>query len=155
MITHELISSEWEKDYPKPKEVRKNLENLAEITLTFENKYNKYWDYYHVAERQLQQSKTRHRRTESVLKRYYSKKPLTDEEVSYFNLDPLNVSFTKQEIDMMVKSHDKYGESEMTIKSAESLVERIRECIKFIQFWKSNQRDFIGMYRLVNGYVKE
>ena len=38
---------------------------------------------------------------------------------------------------MMVKSHDKYGESEMTIKSAESLVERIKECIDFVRKWST------------------
>ncbi len=155
MITHELISQEWEKDYPKPKEIRKNLENLAEITLTFENKYNKYWDFYSQAESQLHRKKAQHRKLESVLKRYFSKKHVSDAEIEYFNLEPLNTSFTKTEIDLMVKSHDKYSESEMSIKSMESLLERIKECIKFISSWKFNQKDFIGMYRLVNGYVKE
>lgn len=155
MITHELISSEWEKDYPSYQYVKKNLENLPEITLNFENTFNKYWDFYYKAERQAQLAKTRHRKIEAVLKRYYSKKPLTEEEVNDFNLDPLNISFTKQEVDMMVKSHDKYGESEMTIKSAESLVERIKECIDFVRKWSYNQKDFIGLYRLINGYAKE
>ena len=45
MITHELISAEWDKDYPSYQYVKKNLENLTEITLNFENTFNKYWDF--------------------------------------------------------------------------------------------------------------
>jgi len=155
MITHELISEEWKKDYPTYQYVKKNLENLPEITLTFENTWNKYCDFYYKAQRQAQLAKNKHRKMEVVLKKYYSKRPLTEEEVNDFNLEPLNISFTKQEIEMMVKAHDKYGESEMAIKSAEFLVERIQGCIKFIEKWSFNQKDFINLYRIINGYAKE
>jgi len=155
MITHELITSEWENDYPKPKDVRNNLSNLAEITLKFENAYNKYWDFYQKAERQLFRLKNNHKKIEAVLKMYYSKKPLDDNIIEEFELVPLQISYTKQEIDMMVKSDDRYCKYENEIKMTETLLERIKECIKFISSWKYNQKSFIDIYRLDNGYVRE
>ena len=53
MITHELISSEWNNDYPKYEDITKNLSNLDEITLSVENKYNKYSDFYYEACKEL------------------------------------------------------------------------------------------------------
>lgn len=155
MITHELISEEWEKDYPKPKDVRQNLSNMPGITLTFENKYNKYWDYYQQTERQLFRIKNKHKKLEAILKMYYSKKPLPDKIVEEYQLPRLQISYTKQEVDMMVKSDDRYCELESQINLMESLKERIKECIKFISSWKYNQRSFIDIYRLDNGYVRE
>ena len=43
-VTHELISEEWDKDYPNPKTLKDELQNLRIITLTLENKINKYWN---------------------------------------------------------------------------------------------------------------
>ena len=155
MLTYEFVSSEWEKDYPKYHQLKKRLEGLPETTLSFENKRNKYWDYYQVSKKQLVVAESKRKKVEAVLKRYYSKKPLTEEEVNYFNLDPLNISFTKQEIDMMVRSHDKYCESEISVKSAEFLLEYTKDCLDFISKWGYKQKDFINLYRLINGYVAD
>ena len=43
MLTHELISSEWNQDYPKYENFSKEFSKLSEITLEIENKYNKYF----------------------------------------------------------------------------------------------------------------
>ena len=43
MITYEMVKEDWDKDYPDPKIVKADLENLPAITLTLENKHNKYW----------------------------------------------------------------------------------------------------------------
>ena len=37
-ITHELISEEWEKDYPNPKSLKEDLQNIRIVTLSLENK---------------------------------------------------------------------------------------------------------------------
>lgn len=155
MITHDLISSEWEKDYPKPKDIRKNLSNLSDITLSFENKYNKYWDYYYKTERQLFQLKNKHKKVETILKMYYSKKPLSDDIIEEYKLTPLQISYTKQEIDMMVKSDDRFCLLENDIHETESLLDRIKECVKFITSWKYNQKTFVDIFRLDNGYMRE
>ena len=86
---------------------------------------------------------------------YYSKKPLDDNIIEEFELVPLQISYTKQEVDMMVRSDDRYCKYENEIKMTETLLERIKECIKFISSWKYNQKSFIDIYRLDNGYVRE
>ena len=81
MINHELISEEWNKDYPKYADLAKNLSNLDQITLKVENNYNKYWDYYYKACSELYRLENKLEEIEKILKLYYSKKPLSDENV--------------------------------------------------------------------------
>ncbi|NBU52685.1 MAG: hypothetical protein EBS24_08705 [Chitinophagia bacterium] len=155
MITHEIISVEWNKDYPKPEDVKKNLENLPFITLTLENKHNKYWNYYNVAEKQLNRQNAELRKLTNILRNYYSKKPLPDKVIEQYNLKPLQINYNKNEIDLMIKSSDSYCELETEISSTKSLTERIKEILGFISGWRYHQKDFITMFRITNGLTRE
>lgn len=152
-VTHELITSEWEKDYPKPNEIRQNIKKLPELTLKLENKFNKYWEYYHVVEKQWLLSKKKLKQTENILRTYYSKKPLSDEIIHEYDLQPLQVNYSKTEIDMMVKSDERYCDAEYAVKMEESLMERIKEISKFITSWKYNQKSFIQIFMIENGHI--
>ena len=153
MMNHELISEEWNKDYPKYADLAKNLSNLDQITLKVENNYNKYWDYYYKACSELYRLENKLEEIEKILKLYYSKKPLSDENVQKYNLEALQISYTKQEVDMMVRSDPRICEMKSQIKLKELVVERIKGCIKFITDWKWNHSKFIELYKIKNGII--
>jgi hypothetical protein len=153
MLTHELISSEWNQDYPKYENFSKDFSKLSEITLEIENKYNKYYDFYYQACAELYSLQNKQEQMEKILKLYYSKKPLSDEDIETYKLEPLQVSFTKQEIDMMVRSDERILEIKTKIKIKDLLIERIRGCIKFISDWKWNHSKFIEVYKIKNGII--
>jgi len=155
MITHDMVSEQWELDYPKPKDVARNLENLPEITLTLENKYNKYWDFYYKVQYQLNQLNTKLTSLENILKLYYTKKPISERLKEKYNLEPLQIAYTKQEIDSVIKADERYCELIGEIKVTESLLKRIEGCIKFITSWGFNQKEFAQMHRINSGYLKE
>ena len=98
-----------EKDYPKPEDVKKNLENLPFITLTLENKHNKYWNYYNVAEKQLNRQNAELRKLTNILQ-IIMRRTFTDKVIEQYDLKPLQVNYNKNEIDLMIKSSDSYCE---------------------------------------------
>ena len=155
MLTHEQVAIEWEKDYPKPKDVVSQIENIAEITLVFENLLNKYWDYYYIAERQHLKSLREFKKIENTLRLYFSKRPIEDSLIENLKLEPLQVQYTKNEIDLMVKTHDVYAKWEEKVRDDEILIDRLKDYLKFIQTWKFNQKNFIEIFKFTNGYVRD
>jgi len=153
MITHELISSEWNNDYPKYEDITKNLSNLDEITLSVENKYNKYSDFYYEACKELYGLQKKQEQMEKVLKLYYSKKPMSDDDIEKYQLEALQISYTKPEIDMMVRSDSRILDIKTKIKMKELTIEKIRTCMKFITDWKWNFSKFIDLYKIKNGII--
>ena len=152
-VTHELISEEWDKDYPDPKSLKDELQNLRIITLTLENKINKYWNYYYTVEKQIVREERELKKAYKLLKLYYLKK-LPDEVIEENDLEHLNISYNKTEIEMLIKAHDKYCSVEETILLNKSLKERIKECISFISKWRYHQKDFIEMLKINNGLIR-
>ena len=152
-VTHELISEEWEKDYPNPKSLKDELQNLRIITLTLENKINKYWNYYYAVEKQIVREERELKKAYKLLKLYYLKK-LPDEVIEENGLEHLNISYNKTEIEMLIKAHDKYCSVEENILLNKSLKERIKECVSFISKWRYHQKDFIEMLKINNGLIR-
>ena len=153
LITREMISKEWLKDQPNEKTVSKNLDNLQIITLALENKINKYWNYYYTVEKQIVREERELKKAYKLLKLYYLKK-LPDEVIEENNLEHLNISYNKTEIEMLIKAHDKYCSVEENILLNKSLKERIKECISFISKWRYHQKDFIEMLKINNGLIR-
>ena len=152
-VTHELISEEWEKDYPNPKSLKDELQNLRIITLTLENKINKYWNYYYAVEKQIVREERELKKAYKLLKLYYLKK-LPDEVIEENGLEHLNISYNKTEIEMLIKAHDKYCSVEECVLLNKSLKERIKEYISFISKWRYHQKDFIEMFKIQNGLIR-
>ena len=152
-VTHELISEEWDKDYPNPKTLKDELQNLRIITLALENKINKYWNYYYTVEKQIVREERELKKAYKLLKLYYLKK-LPDEVIEENGLEHLNISYNKTEIEMLIKAHDKYCSVEECILLNKSLKERIKECISFISKWRYHQKDFIEMLKINNGLIR-
>lgn len=150
IITHEFISEEWLKDQPNEKTLSKNLDNLQIITLTFENKINKYRDYYYTVLKQMNVLEREKKKTYKLLKLYYLKK-LSDEEIEENNLPHLNIAYNKTEIEMLIKAHDKYRSVEEDIILTQAIKEEISDYIDFIKRWGFNQQKFFDMLKFRNG----
>ena len=154
MITHELISSEWNSDYPKYEDISGNISELEKITLKIEGEYfNKYQDFHNLALRELYNLENKLEKLEKVLKLYYSKKPLSDDIIEEYNLEALQITFTKPEVDMMVRSDERVLELKSQIKIKQSVVERIKNCIKFTVDWRWNLKNFVDLYKMKNGII--
>ena len=153
IITHELISEEWEKDYPNPKSLKEDLQNIRIVTLSLENKINKYWNYYYKVEKQIVKNERDLKQTYKLLKLYYLKK-LPNEVIEENGLEHLNISYSKTEIEMLIKAHDKYCSVEECILLDKSLKDRIKEYISFISKWRYHQKDFIEMFKIQNGLIR-
>lgn len=148
-----MVKEDWDKDYPDPKIVKADLENLPAITLTLENKHNKYWEWKINAERQSNRQNTELKKLTNILKNYYTKKPLSDEIIEKYSLPPLQVNYSNREIDLLVKSDDRYCELEEKLADSKALIKYLDEILGLITGWKWHQQQWIVLYRIKHGHT--
>ena len=61
---------------------------------------------------------------------------MSDDDIEKYQLEALQISYTKPEIDMMVRSDSRILDIKTKIKMKELTIEKIRTCMKFITDWK-------------------
>ena len=149
----EEIKHQWSLDFPNPKEVISNFTNLPQITLQFENCYNKYHEYYYKASAERMKLVKQKEKIEGVLRRYYSKRYIDEDTLSLYNLSPLQENYTKAEIDSLVSTHDMIMELDYRIHELEEVKSLTTDYLSFIKKWGYNLKNFIEIQKFKTGMI--